>query len=59
VEYLTESELVHIVEAIEAGTYDALDNRTDGALDLDPLGDDLQVGRRIAEGFSIINSSTN
>lgn len=56
--HITEAEAIRIAAAITAGGLDAFDNRTDGEQDLDPLGDDLRVGERIAAGFNIINSST-
>lgn len=55
---LTEAEAVAIAEAMAAGALDASDNRSDGAQDHDPLGDDLRVGRRIAEGFQILKGES-
>jgi hypothetical protein len=55
-EYLTESEAIAIAEALESGALESLDNRSDGAMDSDPLGDSLLVGARIAEGFALINA---
>ena len=55
--YLTEQEAQRIAERVEAGYLDTFDNRTDGDLDHDPLGDSRRVGERIAAGFKIINSS--
>lgn len=53
---LTETEALRIAEALTAGALDPFDNRSDGTQDRDPLGDALQVGRRIADGFAILRA---
>ena len=54
--YLTESEALRIADALQRGALDAGDNRSDGALDSDPLCDPNRVGERIAAGFALLNS---
>ena len=54
--YLTESEAVRIAAALQRGALEALDNRSDGTLDTDPLQDPQRVGERIAAGFALLNS---
>ena len=53
--YITESEAVRIAEALQRGALDAMDNRSDGLLDSEPLQDPLRIGERIAAGFALLN----
>lgn len=54
----TVSELSEIRGAHMAGILRAIDNRADGFADCDALTDARRIGERIADGFAILNAST-